>query len=454
MKYLKLFEAFNDLPENIRNNISNIEDITTYIPGQVGGCDHKWCTPDLNLKRILDEEAYINYKGNDKKYYLRYYIVGFLELTNFFKSESNIRHRAKVEGLKFFVINMCDTERNCKILFFTDEDWKKLDMKSLKKNLIENHKLDIIFEEDVKIDKNEFDIIYEDELLLSIKPKTYKAAIKYSSDSFFKAAFKKNLDWINKYLKRGGYYGGFNWYKEKNVTAEVKNWWQKLFNLPGKEKEIQVKDFINDFPRYLLYIVIFKKMPVEDPYSKIFLLYDLSRGEYAELPQSFSSDYVMFGGYWGDMLDAAHNQVKATNTTGKKITLQDIHHNTQYFNRAFHHIEEDFNNEKDKMYDLLGFWADKGGEYAKDALVFVRSDKEPNRLQVTRPSLIKKLDDGRITWTRLGYYDDPNFDYWELDKEKTQDKRAPEHGYKDYFQSIQDDVKKLRDAIDDGDIKF
>ena len=64
MKYLKLFEAFNDLPENIRNNISNIEDITAYIPGQVGGCDHKWCTPDFNIKRILDEEAYLSYKSN------------------------------------------------------------------------------------------------------------------------------------------------------------------------------------------------------------------------------------------------------------------------------------------------------------------------------------------------------------------------------------------------------
>ena len=188
MKYLKLFEAFNDLPENVRDNVMNVEDITAYIPGQVGGCSSKWCTPDFNIKRILDEEAYLNYKNNDKKYYLRYYIVGFYELSNFFKSESDIRHRAKVEGLKFFVINMCDDARNCKIVFFTESDWEKLDMKSIKKNVVEKDKLDLIFEEDVKVDKNEFDILFEDELLLAIKPKTYKAAIKYSADSFFKSA--------------------------------------------------------------------------------------------------------------------------------------------------------------------------------------------------------------------------------------------------------------------------
>ena len=61
---------------------------------------------------------------------------------------------------------------------------------------------------------------------------------------------------------------------------------------------------------------------------------------------------------------------------------------------------------------------------------------------------MKTDDKGTITWTPLGYYDDPDFDWWELDKEKPQEKEAPEHGYKDYFQSMQDNVKKLQDELD------
>jgi hypothetical protein len=57
------------------------------------------------------------------------------------------------------------------------------------------------------------------------------------------------------------------------------------------------------------------------------------------------------------------------------------------------------NNIKDEMYDLLGFWADKGGEYTKDALIFIRGSKTPNRLSVTRPSLISKDDKGTISFT-------------------------------------------------------
>jgi hypothetical protein len=109
---------------------------------------------------------------------------------------------------------------------------------------------------------------------------------------------KKELNWIEKYMSKGSYYGGYNWYKTTKTTKEIKNWWQKLFNLPGKQKEVQLKEFFKDFPRYLLYVVRFKKLPVEDKYSRLYLLYDISRDEYGEMARGFTSDYAMFGGYW------------------------------------------------------------------------------------------------------------------------------------------------------------
>ena len=455
MKYLKLFEDFNSLPKDVQKNILNVEDITAYIPGQVGGCESRWTLPNFDTKRILSDDEYSKYNKNDKKYYLRYYIVGFIELKNFYEAASDIRHRANVEGLKFFVVNKYQTDRNCNILFFTKEDWNKLEINSVEINIRkvntmgrESNGWDILFEDDVIVDKSEFDIIYDDEQIMAVKPKTYKAAIKYSSDMPWKMALKKNLDWIEKYITKGSYYGGYNWYRTKKTTQEVKNWWQKLFNLPGKQKEVQTKELIQDFPRYLMYIVIFKKLPPEDKCSRLYLLYDISRDEYGEMPRGFSSDYVMGGGYWGDKLDSGHNQLKIVSSNGKRITLKEIWSEHQsLFNRAFREIESDMNTIKDNMYDLLGFWADKGGEYTKDALVFIRN--QHGRLAITKSGNITKDDKtGTLSFNVLGYYDDPEFDWWELDKEKPKEKEAPEHGYKDYFQSMQDNVKKLQDALD------
>ena len=57
MKYLKLFEDFNSLPKDVQKNISNVEDITAYIPGQVGGCETKWILPNFDIKRVLSESS-------------------------------------------------------------------------------------------------------------------------------------------------------------------------------------------------------------------------------------------------------------------------------------------------------------------------------------------------------------------------------------------------------------
>lgn len=459
MKYLKLFEDFNRLPSDVQKNISNVEDITAYIPGQVGGCESKWALPDFDVRRLLTEEQYLKYKENDKKHFLRYYVVGFTGMKNLYDAINDIRHRAKVEGLKFFIVDRRQTDYHCNIIFLTNEDWQKLELKEVEKNirkinanLPNNSGYDILFEEDLIVDESEFDILYDDEQIMAVKPKSYKAAIKYSSDMPWKMSLKKNLNWIEKYMSKGSYYGGYNWYKTTKTKQEVKNWWQKLFNLPGKQKEVQTKEFFNDFPRYLLYIVIFKKLPPEDKFSRLYLLYDISRDEYGEMAREFTSNYAMFGGYWGDKLDAAHNQLKIVNAGGKRVTLREIwDEHQQVFNRSFREIESDMNNIKDEMYDLLGFWADKGGEYTKDALIFMRGSKNPNRLMVTKPSLISKDDKGTISFTSLGYYDDPKFDYWDLDKEKPEEKEAPSSGYKDFFAAIGGNVQNLMNALDKDD---
>ena len=449
MKYLKLFESFN-----LQEMKDKVDDIAAYLQTRTSPVESKWILPNFDTHSILDDQDYKKYQSKYKHLYLRYYIFGFHDLSYFFDAEQDLRNRCKDYGLKYFIINFNQEDRQCRVVFFTKEDWEKLELDEVVKNITkkeQNRNWDILFEEDVIINRDEFDIIYEDDEIMAVKPKTYKSAIKYAAGASWKAGLKKNQDWIEKYMTPGAYYGGTNWHKSSTVNQEVDSWWRKLLKLPPKQSQVELKEFFTDFPRYLFYIVIFKRLPIEDDMSKLYLLYDVSRAEYAELPRSFSSDYVMFGGYWGDMLDAAHNQLKIVNTESRKVTLKDIHaKHGGVFNRAFREIESDMNQEKDRMYDLLGFWADKGGEYRDDALVFIRSSKEPSRLQVTKPSLIKK-DKDSISWTRLGYYDDPDFDWWELEKEKPTEKEVPNQGkgYGNFFKSMQHDYLKLKDALED-----
>jgi hypothetical protein len=450
MKYLKLFESFN-----LQEMKDKVDDMAAYLQTRTSEVESKWVLPNFDIKSILGEAEYKKYKGKNKHLYLRYYIFGFRDLSYFFNAEPNLRNRCKNYGLKYFIINLNQHDRQCRVVFFTKEDWEKLDLDEVVKNITKKEKgrnWDILFEEDVIINSDEFDIIYEDHDIMAVKPKTYKSAIKYAAGTSWKASLKKNQDWIEKYIKPGAYYGGTNWYKSSIVKKEVNSWWRKLLKLPPKQSQEELKEFFTNFPRYLFYIVIFKRLPIEDDMSKLYLLYDVSRSEYGELSRSFLSDYVTSGGYWSDMLDAAHNQLKIVNTNSRRVTLKDIHNkHGSLFNRAFREIESDMIKEKSRLYDLLGFWSDKGGEYQDDALVFIRSSAEPNRLQVTKPSLIKK-DKNTISWIRLGYYDDPNFDWWELDKEKPKEMEVPNQGkgYVDFFKSIEQNYLKLKNALEKG----
>lgn len=417
--------------------LDDIDDIAGYIDAETSYPISKWCTPDMKSKIA-------NNSNVDKTGYIKYYIFSFRELKNLFNCEGDIIHRTDLLGLKLMIV--VESNNRCNMVFFHKEDWSKLDIESIISYFNKSNS-DVLFEDDIKIDKSEFDILYEDSEVIAVRPKSYRAAIRYSADANWKIAMKKNLDWIEKYLSKGSYYGGYNWYKSKKVTKEIDNWWSKVLSLPKKQSEVEVKEFIQDFPRYLLYIVIFKKLPIDDEYSKLLLLYDVSRSEYGEIPYP---EPILSGGS-GQMLDSTHNQVKVVNADGKRITFRDIHYNHgMIFSKPFHSIEQDFSNEKENMSDILGEWAEKGGEYRKDALVFIRSSKEPNRLQITRPSLMSRNRDNRVSWTRLGYYDDPSFNYWELDKETPGEKKVPDVKYTDYFQSISDNVKKLRDALDDN----
>lgn len=444
MANIKLFEAFN-----LDSMINKCDDVAVYLSQytHVGGIESKWCLPNFDLKRILNDDQYKEYRGNDKSRYIRYYICGFYYLTSVYKAQSEMSHRAKIHGLKYFFINTQQENRECKMVFFTKEDWEKLDLEGVVKSFNKVY-YDVLFEEDIQINPDEFEIIYDDEDIMAVKPKTYKAAIKYSADTSWATGLKKNEDWIKDQLKRGSYYGGFNWYKSKSITKEIESWWRRLLHLPKKQVQQEIKEFSQDFPRFLFYIVIFKKFPREYKYSSLQLCYDISRAEYGEDPLPFSSQRVMFGGYWGDRLDAAHNQLKIMNNKGR-VTLKEVFkEHGHLFNRAFREIEADFNREKEELYDTLGIWADKGGEYKDDALVFLRSSNEPERLQIARKKDVKVSGD--VTrWTRLGYYDDPKFNWWDKEQEP-EEREIPKNKYKDFFQSIEDNVKKLRDAIDAG----
>jgi hypothetical protein len=449
MRHIRLFESF-DSPDII----DRVDDIAGFITDtKTSDVEFLWCLPNFEPKKLMYEEEYKKLAQDKRKEYIKSYFFKFRGLSHFFPVEDKIRNRAKYYGLKFFILVRRNLPNYCVCFFFTNEDWKKLDLDSVIRNVrnSENNSIgynfeDILFEEDIMIEKDEFNIIYEDNEIIALKPKTYRAAIRYSADTRWKSLLKKNSDWLNKYLKRGSYYGGTNWYVNKTVKQEVDSWWRKLLKLPPKQSKIKLKEFFTDFPRYLFYIVIFKNMPVGDDMSKLYLLYDVSRSEYGELSHSDNDD-------WGKMLDAAHNQLKIENAAGRLVTLRDIHKKHHLlFNRAFREIEWDSSEEKEKMYDLLGFWSDKGGDYKDDALVFLRSQKHPDRLQVVKSSNITRNKDS-IEWTRSGFYDDPNFDYWNQDSEKSKEKEAPNNGkgYKYYYTSMENSYNDMLKALKDND---
>ncbi len=431
--------SFNE-SKSTKSILDDIDDIAGYLDTRTTYPMAKWCTSDINTSKILSNDV----DNVDKSIYIRYYVFSFRDLRHLFECENDIIHRSNLLGLNFLIF--VNPNKKCNVLFIHKEDWNRLDKNKIITNFNKSD-IDVLFENDIKIDKSEFDVLYEDNHVMAIRPKSYRAAIRYSTNANWKIAMKKNLSWIEKYLTKGSYYGGYNWYKSSKVVKEIDNWWSRILSLPKKESEVEVKEFVESFPRYLLYIVIFKNVHVDDEYSKLLLLYDVSRSEYGEIPYS---EPIMSGGS-GQMLDSSHNQVKVVNTSGERITFRDIHYNHgRVFSNAFHSINEDFHNEKENMSDILGEWSEKGGEYREDALVFIRSSKEPDRLQITRPSLMSRDKDGKISWTRIGYYDDQSFNYWGLDEKTPGEKKIPDVKYRDYFQSISDNVKKLRDALDDN----
>jgi hypothetical protein len=444
MRHIRLFESF-DSPDII----DKVDDIAGFITDtKTSDVEFFWCLPNFEFKKSLYEEDFKKLPQNKREKYIKTYFFKFRGLSHFFPVEDKIRHRSKYYGLKFFILLRRNLPNYCVCFFFTNEDWKKLDLNSVIRSVRNSDNFeDILFEEDIMIEKDEFNIIYEDNEIIALKPKTYRAAIRYSADTRWGSLLKKNSDWLNKYLKRGSYYGGTNWYVNKTVKQEVDSWWRKLLKLPPKQSEIKLKEFFTDFPRYLFYIVIFKNIPVGDDMSKLYLLYDVSRAEYGELPPDTRSDD------WSRMLDAAHNQLKIENASGRLVTLKDIHKKHHLlFNRAFREIEWDSSEEKEKMYDLLGFWSDKGGDYRDDALVFLRSQRYPDKLQVVKSSHITK-NKNSIEWIRGGFYDDPNFDYWSQDSEKSKEKEAPNNGkgYIDYYTSMKNNIEDLKKGLKDND---
>jgi hypothetical protein len=143
MKYVKLFESFT-----VQQTIDNIDDIAAYIPTHTSAVESKWILPNFNLDNILDDDQYNKYQSKipqrgslsnvTKSSYIRYYIIGFYELNKFFVAESDIRNRTKYYGLKFFVINFNQQDRLCKVVFFSEDDWDKLNKEETEEKEIPN----------------------------------------------------------------------------------------------------------------------------------------------------------------------------------------------------------------------------------------------------------------------------------------------------------------------------
>lgn len=442
MKYLKLFESYDDL-------INKADDIAAYVPTETSSINIRWMPFTYDPKDILKESDYQKLSDKKRKGYFKYYTFGFDNISYLYDCEDDIIRRSKSYGFGPIFINLKQrVENRCIVMLFKISDYKNINMDKFIKKFNDSG-VDVLFENDIHMDTSEFDIIYDDNISMVVKPKTYKAAIRYSSDTKWKSAFKSNQEWIEKYLKKGSYYGGINWYSKNKIVSDVETWWTKLLGLSPKRIEKEVKEFVKDFPRYLMYIVIQKNVPSDDPMRKTFLLYDISRDEYgAEV--NLGSDW--FSGKYGEWLDSAHNQVIIHNAEDKRVTLRDIwDRHRSYFSNALAAIDEDLNKDKDRLYDLLGFWADKGGSYTKKPLSFVRNNK--GNLLITRPDRLEKTKDGHMI-NPIGDYSDPTFDYWDDDEKDIEEREIPTMTWDGYFKSIRDNVKRMQAGLEalGGDI--
>lgn len=245
----------------------------------------------------------------------------------------------------------------------------------MKLNLLKIIKEEILKEAKIKVGKDEYDKLFEDKTILVLKPKTHKASCKYGAGSKWCVTMRHTDEYWKNYTKKTSNFGGSNWYNvvgvvEKEVSQSL---WDKLKGKKPEKVKEEVREFIEEFPVGILYFVLLKKRitgynwneelkynePIyedadpKDPMNKLALLYKPNKADFGDMSWWENNSYGFYD-YIGHKLDAAHNNMSIFNALDQKVTLRQINSTLgRQFATAFNFIEEDFQKERNAIYEIL-----------------------------------------------------------------------------------------------------
>lgn len=283
----------------------------------------------------------------------------------------------------------------------------------------------VILEAKVKVGKTEYVKLFEDETILALKPLTHQASCKYGAGAKWCVSSRLSDKWWKNYTEKTSSFAGTNWYNVKEVVEDIKKTlFDRLFGRPGTIVKREVKEFIKDFPVGIIYFVIVKKRiegyewdeefkynkPIykeanpKDPINKLALLYEPGRSDFGDLSTSNKYDFYQ---YIGDKLDASHNNMAIFNALDEKITLREVTKKLgRQFNVVFRFIEQDFQEERGKIDNVLKDVLDKvyplpGDTGSKEPTTWVTGSD--NQLYKAKTSDIKKGEKGERRFTGRKY---------------------------------------------------
>lgn len=452
MRYIRGFnEGFNN--EDYEDIVDILSIITSYKRINKIHLSILNGTLEMNYSNTKNKNCISLFTHNDNKDSIEYFL----------EHEDEIYRKVSNLGYTYRIIRIILGEYHYRfIIFMNDDEILKLDQYKLKKfkiidknGEIDNYegKIEIVGPKYYQTNLEDIDILLDNDNIRILKPKTYNGLLRCSIGTNWDVSFANNKEWASKNISKGSYYGGYYWYKSKTIKTDINSWWRKLLKLPKKQVEKVVKEFVEDFPRYIFYIIEFKRF--NNVFNKLLLRYDLSRDEYGATPTSSGLDS------FGYLIDAAHNNLKIWTEKNKVITLRYI--KTQFnnideklFGKSFHIISYDYDNEKEKIYDVLGFWADEGGEYKDNALYFLRPSSKDEDEDNDDLDVVKKNDftqnkyGGSYSWRKTGKYNDPDWEYGNMDmpnKEREVPSNYP-NKFIDFMTSIRNNVDDLKNKFD------
>jgi len=224
-------------------------------------------------------------------------------------------------------------------------------------------------------------VLYEDENVLVLRPLNHKASCTYGAGTKWCITSKSTDSYWKSYTKETSDFAGTNWYESEWVEERIEpNFIQRLMGEKPKVVKKEVQKFIDQFPKNIIYFVIFKRrisdytwdeelkaripnyVPVDprNPMNKLAFLFKPDRADYGDLSWSKWFREGDTYGMIGDMLDASHNNLSIFNAEDKKVTLREVSKEfDDEFSYILSHLENNFKKEQNKLFGHLRNVLDK-----------------------------------------------------------------------------------------------